>query len=113
MSDDETVEGARAGGEAGGDHVVDDVGDARGVAVPGAFHELLHEGEAEALLGGGVIVLCLPPLPTSSLLRRRGRRPDDEDGVVLGFGKEGDVGEAGGEGVGAEEEGGHWIWRSG
>lgn len=116
VSDDEAVEGARAGGEAGGDHVVDDVADADGVAVPGAAHELLHKGEAEALLGraGGVIVLGLTPLPSGSLLRRRGCRcANDDDGGVLGFGTEGEGSEAGGEGVGGEEESGGGHWRSG
>lgn len=50
LRDDEAVEGAGAGAEAGGDHVVDDVGDAGGVALTGALHELLHEGEPQPLL---------------------------------------------------------------
>lgn len=53
MGDDEPVEGAGAGGEPGGDHVVDDVRHAGGVATPGALHQLLHEGEPEASLDSG------------------------------------------------------------
>lgn len=115
MSNDQAMEGAGTRAEASGDHVIDDVSDANGVAVPGAVHKLLHEGEAKGLLGGGgggVIVLGLLLLPSGSLLRGRGRcGPDDQNGVVSGLGGEkGKRVEASGEGEGvdAQEETRHW-----
>lgn len=66
VGDNQGVEGAGAGGEASGNHVVDDVGDADGVVVAGTLHELLHETEAEA---ARLILLRLLPLPSPSLLR--------------------------------------------
>lgn len=56
VGDNQAVEGAGPGVEACGNHVVDDLGDTKRVTVPGALHELLHEGEPKALLdrrGGG------------------------------------------------------------
>lgn len=52
VGDNQAVERAGARGEASGNHVVDDLGDTERVAAPGALHELLHEGEPKALLGG-------------------------------------------------------------
>ena len=50
VGDDQGMEGAGAGSEASGNHVVNDSRDGERVAVPGVFHELFHEDEAEALL---------------------------------------------------------------
>jgi hypothetical protein len=50
VGDNQAVEGAGARGEASGNHIVDDMGDTDRVALPGALHELLHEGEPKALL---------------------------------------------------------------
>ena len=47
---DQGVEGAGARGEAGGNHVVNHLGDGERVAVSRSLHELFHEDEAEALL---------------------------------------------------------------
>lgn len=88
MSDDQAVEGAGTGGETGGDHVVDDVGDADGVAVSGAGHELLHEDQAEASLRGIIVGLGLPLLPSAGpLVWRRDGCADDENGVVAELGR--------------------------
>lgn len=46
------MERTRAGAESRSNHIVDDIRHARGVAVPGALHELLHEGESQTLLHG-------------------------------------------------------------
>lgn len=88
MSDDQAVEGAGTGGETGGDHVVDDVGDADGVAVSGAGHELIHEDQAEASLRGIIVGLGLPLLPSGSpLIRRRDGCAEYENGVVAELGR--------------------------
>lgn len=97
VSYDQAVEGARAGGEAGGDHVVNDIRDSIGVAIASPDHELLHESQAEVLLGYGggrgrrrgvvVVALGLPPLPSNSLLGGGDRRGayDEGNGVVGAF----------------------------
>lgn len=53
VRDNESVERPGPGAQPRGDHVVDHSGHAGGVPVPGAGRQLLHEGEAESLLGGG------------------------------------------------------------
>lgn len=79
---DEAVEGARAGGEPRGDHVVDGIRDPRGVRGARALRELLQEGEAQALLhrprGRRAVAAAAAPLgqpapPRAAPLGERGR----------------------------------------
>lgn len=110
MSDDQSMERARSRAESGGDHVVNDVGDADGITIPGAAHELLHESEAEAFLRGIIDLWWLPPLPSCSRWRRdcRGSANDENGVVVVEAGRwEGKAVETGSESVGAEEETAH------
>lgn len=90
IGDDQAMEGARAGGESGGGHVVNDLGNPVDVAVASALHQLFHEDQPQPFLGArhgshhrgrrvAVVILAgllspPAPAPAGPPRRRRHRR---------------------------------------